>query len=309
MNTDSPNLPETDVYPETQYFVELSGWADSVRAGNSETETLFQMSLRAAFAKCYDFNVAIRETVNDPKLAYCVPSLRGICEDLIIFGYLKTVESDSKDQLFSDLMAHGVAKRTQIQAKFFSCVRPGQQVLAPTQSQPEILEIENRIRSTWRSNGWPNLPDRHLSPPTRQIAEKQGSKVLLCLYDYLFRLTSGTVHFDVPSLLRTGWGDAPAYKFSVNNFLLYYAAFCRAYGAFLFLSFLEQFPGLLATNHEETNSVNEIRDWLNGVPRWPEMVTFEEMNQPVPKLDPFMQSAIRIVHREMGKTHIGPADQ
>jgi hypothetical protein len=50
------------------------------------------------------------------------------------------------------------------------------------------------------------------------MAEKRGGDILATLYDYLYRLTSGTVHFNVCGLIRTGWGDKPHCTFSPTHF-------------------------------------------------------------------------------------------
>ena len=106
--------------------------------------------------------------------------------------------------------------------------------------------------------------------------------MLAKLYDYLYRLTSGTVHFSVGALLRTGWGPKPRCTFSVRHFALYYAAFARIYGAFLFCTYAELFPTILRPNKTDRARLGAIRASIQSVVRWPEMITFEEMNLPVP---------------------------
>jgi|GEM_PF-2354592 len=290
--------------PELKHFQDLEGLVESRRHGNMDDDPFFEINLRAAFAKCFDFNVAVRESLLDPRVVFCLPSLRGICEDLIVFGFLKQIDVADRDRLLRLLATHGMATRARIQSDFFATVRPQQKVIHRILSDSEITDLENEIRSIWKANGWANL-NRGVMPKTRQIAEKQGSDILLCLYDFLYRLTSGTVHFDVQSLVRTGWGEHPEYTFSTQHFNLYYAGFARAYGAFLFVSYFEMFPDLLSTTEEETASVDAIRDWLNYVPRWPEMVTFEELNIKPPEHNIFVSATIATIQKSVRPRLLG----
>jgi hypothetical protein len=124
--------------------------------------------------------------------------------------------------------------------------------------------------------------NRGVLPPIRQIAEKQGGDILIKLYDYLYRLTSGTVHFNVGALLRTGWGKPPDCSFSIRHFTGYYGAFARTYGAFMFCAYFELLGRFLRPDKDAKRRVEAIRDSILSVVRWPEMITFEEMNIPVP---------------------------
>ena len=58
----------------------------------------------------------------------------------------------------------------------------------------------------------------------------------------------------------------------------YYLAMCRVYGSYLFCLYFEFFGQFLRLNQEEKSAVRELRKYLLSLPRWPEMITFEEMN-------------------------------
>jgi hypothetical protein len=121
-------------------------------------------------------------------------------------------------------------------------------------------------------------------PPIRQIAEKQGMPLLTTLYDYLYRLTSGGVHFSVQSLLRSGWGSHPKnFKFSTRHFHNYFASYCSTYGAFVFCVYFEFFNSIIRPDRATSAAVAKIREGVLMTARWPEMVTFEEMNLKVPE--------------------------
>jgi len=262
-------------------FRALAAYVAAVSQGRMRKGQLFPLCIRASFSKCYEFNLeAWNESASQGEF-FSLPTLRGICEDLIVLNYLKSIPTKQRDLLLSKLMAHDVHTRLATQKGFFSTARPLQPVLNPQLSPAAVTKLESEIQTVWRSHGWPNM-NRGVMPPIRQIAEKQGGDILIKLYDFLYRLTSGTVHFSVGSLLRTGWGDPPHFTFSVKHFAGYYRAFSRVYGAFMFCSYFELFGRFLRPDNNTKRKVDVIRDSILSVVRWPEMITFEEMNIPVP---------------------------
>jgi hypothetical protein len=120
-------------------------------------------------------------------------------------------------------------------------------------------------------------------PKIRQIAEKQGLHQLAVLYDYLYRLTSSSVHFSIQALLRSGWGSPKHFVFSTKNFDRYFEVYCSLYGAFMFCLYFEFFRTVLRPGAKERAIVDKIRERILYTARWPEMVTFEEMNQKPPE--------------------------
>lgn len=242
---------------------------------------LFPLCVRASLAKCYEFNAYIWDTRRLDGAFFCLPTLRGICEEVIVLNYARRLPVRVRDDLFPKLMAHDVYTRAATQEAFFAAARPLQPVLRLESSRTRVHAFEDEIRGIWRAHGWPNMT-RGVIPPIRQLAEREGGDVLATLYEYLYRLTSGTVHFSVGALLRTGWGSKTNCTFSVRHLNAYYSEFGRIYGAFLFCVYFELFGRLLRPGKAVRQRVGAIREFILSIVRWPEMITFEEMNLAIP---------------------------
>jgi hypothetical protein len=185
-------------------------------------------------------------------------------------------------------MDNELGVRLKSQREFFTLARPEQPVLS---ADVDLGPIRQGMRSIWQRHGWPNLKNE--MPPVRQIAEKYHLDLLSTLYDFVYRLTSGMVHFNPQALLRSGWGDPPKFHFSPLNFDSYYLAYARTYGLLLFCLYFELFLTELAPDKRFIAIVDSMKEALLMEPRWPEMVTFEEMNKPYPT----GQEVLRIVAR------------
>ena len=100
----------------------------------------------------------------------------------------------------------------------------------------------------------------------------------------------------------------PDCTFSVGHFTAYYVAFARIYGAFLFCVYFELFPNIVRSTKAAQKRIDAIRKELQSVVRWPEMITFEEMNVPVP--DPgILINALGAVIAQESKTLLTPAPE
>ena len=113
--------------------------------------------------------------------------------------------------------------------------------------------------------------------------------ILEQVYDFIYRLTSRTVHFNPELLLKQGWGTRESEealivnsRFSSKNMGAYHLAVCQIYGSYLLILYFELFDDILQPNQQERDAVAELRNHIWQDFRWPEMVTFEEMNQVVP---------------------------
>ena len=243
---------------------------------------VYSSCVRASLSKCYEFNLIAWDEQNAASAFFCLPTLRGICEEVIVLHYLHNIPRAERDRLLTKLMTHEVHSRLVTQHAFFAATRPMQPILQPRMSPSAVQILEDEIRSIWRAHGWPKMK-QGVIPPIRQIAQKDGGDILAKLYDYLYRLTSGTVHFSVGALLRTGWRDKHNYTFSVQHFDAYYTAFGRIYGAFMFCVYFELFARLLRPGNKAGPKIDDIRNSIRSIFRWPEMVTFEEMNVRVPE--------------------------
>jgi hypothetical protein len=152
--------------------------------------------------------------------------------------------------------------------------------------QAEVASHDGHMAALWARNGWPKRNDPK-APPTEQMARKIGPGTVDVLYNYIFRLTSETVHFNPRALFRTGWESESGTKghmtFAPSNSGPYFLAYCRIYGAFLLTIYAEFFGDVLALPDSAKSIFKELRRALALQSRWPEIVTFEEMNQRVPK--------------------------
>jgi hypothetical protein len=278
---------------ELELFTQLKSFADKVGQGEMRKGNMFSLCIRASFAKCYEFNLHAWNEKNAEASFFWLPTLRGICEDLIVLNYMQGIPRVQRESLVQLIMQRELQARLKIQKEFFENARPHQPVLGPGIVPDELNSMEQAIRAIWQANGWPNMSKGTL-PPTRQMAEKHGGDVLATLYDFLFRLTSGTVHFTVNALLRNGWGTIPLTHFSVFHFSGYYKMFGRIYGAFMFCCYFELFGRFIRTDNEVKAIVQKIRQKILSIPRWPEITTFEEMNLQPPKINPFLEVILAV---------------
>lgn len=291
-----PSRPISD----RKHFQALKPFMQKVSIG-SIRRPFFSLCVKASIAKCFEFNVAVRKKREFDDAFFWMPALRGICEDLIVLNFVKDMPHADREQLIRSLMSHDVHSRAKSQEVFFSQTRAHQPVLRIKDVSTKLATIESNAQRIWNAHGWPGLQHGTM-PQIRQIAERQGQPVLASLYDYLYRLTSAAVHFNVQSLLRSGWGPSKAnFTFSTKNFQIYYASYTRVYGSFLFCVYFEFFGKFLKPGPKVTRIVNEIRKELLLEQRWPEMVTFEEMNLKPPEPNILMQTLFLVMESEKRK--------
>lgn len=239
----------------------------------------FPLLLRASLSKSYELCVEAFRSSRRPAAFFLVPTLRSICEDLIVLAYIARISNSDRDRLCILMMNHEIGTRFKSQAEFFRVARPDQPILS---SEVDLRPLRDEMRSIWQRNGWPNLKNEWM-PPIRQMAEKYHVDLLSTLYEFMYRLTSGMVHFNSQALLRSGWGTPPTFHFSPRNFDIYYRNYARIYGMLLFCLYFELFEDELAVDPKVIAIVSWIKEALLMEPRWPEAVTFEEMNQPFPQ--------------------------
>ena len=243
---------------------------------------MFSQLVRASFAKCYEFNRLVHSRRRSHHSFFLIPTLRGICEDVILLGAVRKFPSGDR-QLFAKLaMLFELHERMEIQKIFFRENRPQQPIVYPPDNLARREAARTSLRQVWIDQGWA-LQRYGVHPSTRSLAREQGSGELSVLYDYLFRLTSASVHFTAQGLLRTGWGADQKMTFSPENVEGYYLDSCRFYGCFLFCAYFEKFGRYLRPPRDVKVLLNELRHDLMLHDRWPEMVTFEELNLPPPK--------------------------
>lgn len=275
------SLPRRSSRTQRQSFQGLAPYMKKVAKGSMKRHSLYTLCVKASVAKCYEFNLAVPSMARAKSTFFAMSALRGICEDLIILRFIGQLPPKDRQALLGALTDHQLAERIRIQDIFFGSFRPQQPVLRLKDVDSRISASEAAAQTIWKRHGWPNMK-RGEMPPVRQIAEKQGLHHLAVLYDYLYRLTSASVHFSVQSLLRSGWGSPTDFVFSTKNFRGYFDQYCGLYGAFLFCLYFEFFGRVLRPGVKQRELVAEIRGGVLYTRRWPELVTFEEMNQREP---------------------------
>ncbi|MZH02355.1 MAG: hypothetical protein F3745_02840 [Nitrospinae bacterium] len=184
---------------EFKLFKELGKYVDGVGRTELKKGVLFSSCVRASFVKCYEFNLLAWDEKNLKSAFFWLPTLRGICEDLIVLNFVQSIPKKEREQFIGDLMQYETHDRSKTQEAFFDRARPHQPYLRSPISKKQLTSLEDRVRHVWRTYGWSNI-NKNIRPPTRQIAEKHGGEILATLYDYLYRLTSESVHFNVRGL-------------------------------------------------------------------------------------------------------------
>jgi hypothetical protein len=99
------------------------------------------------------------------------------------------------------------------------------------------------------------------------------------MYDDFYRITSDIVHFSPRVAMRSGWGPNPRdAKFATKNFARYYLNFAQCYSVYLFALLCKTFRRDLSLDSDFTDQIKQLEQLLDEQLRWPEAVTFEEMN-------------------------------
>jgi len=255
---------------------------------------VYLATLKSAFVKSYDFarfahRVPLRRA--DESSFFMTAGLRGICEDIIALKFIAQFPRDLRQEIMLLEMSAGVRKAIRVQTEFFKRERPFQPVLTSTRND-DGSDQKQQYASIAARTGLRMIKDR--LPATEQMAVNVGLREL---YDYLYRVTSETVHFNVHVALRNGWGPLPGtVQFGTKMFCKYYLSVNQMYGIFLFCLMSETFATELGLDTSFLRTVARLRKELDRELRWPEPVTFEEMNVPPP--NPILTGAVMVAHLE-----------
>ena len=273
-------------------LADLRPFAERVSTVRFDPLRPFSACLRFSFSKAFEF--AELASQQEPENAYfLIPALRAITEDVIFFSFLTKCSSDDREMVVKNLMLIDVADKLGYQQKFFHSFRPFQRVLSSDQSHKDEIETrKEELRDFWRRNGWPCFGKRNRKdymPPIIQLAQKSPRGLLEIVYDFIYRLTSGEVHSSPRVLLRLGWGTSQASgefpssaTFTTKNLGRYHLSVIQIYGTYLLCLCFELFGPQIGVGPEERTAVESVREHLLSILHWPEMVTFDEMNMPVP---------------------------
>lgn len=263
------------------------------------TEDLYQnfvdVLIQSAIAKCLDFNITANDATNKVSTSFfLIGNSRAICEDLIYTSFLSSIEKSQANKFASLFMHRSNLKSIYAQTRFFAQNNPLQpsvgSLIPLTKQRTNIRGIDTDLKQLWRQHGF-------TSPRVENISKKMG---LETTYGYIYHMTSNFVHFNPSILLRLGWGNEAVgpFDFSVNHFTYYYSSVSRFLGAILFYGFCSRFPDKFTDEFSE-EYIEFITSRLESNVRWPEIVTFEEMNMKIPNI---LQRAFMSIIRDKNVT-------
>lgn len=242
----------------------------------SDDVGIFGCVLRSALAKSFEFAAFVHADPPPANGFFVTSTLRGICEDLIVLSFINQLEVSERHQVVSLLMAKHLTSGIAAQSEFFGAARPWQPVLQPPKTPTS--DVDEELMRFSVKLGWSGRQ----SWPTVWYMAKACS--LAHLYSYIYAATSKWVHFSPHVLLRMGWGgskddlsDKTPWTFTTKNFDQYYVEFNRVYSLMLLLRLLGGVAGsVLPSTAAPIRTALQIA--LDQPLRWPEDVTFEEMN-------------------------------
>lgn len=265
---------------------------------NTSREGLFRGVLKAAFIRSFEFTNAVQRYTLDQateEAFFLSAALRGICEDLIVLKFIRRLKRKDRDEVVKILMRASTGDIIAKQTAFFRKSRPFQPVLRKFIQQSQLDSEKDRLTVIGEQSKLWNTSKK--LPPVKQMAKRVN---LGQFYEFIYAVTSEIVHFSVRIALRSGWGDAPKQViFSTKNFSRYYLEFSQFYSLYLLTKFCRTFRKDLNFSDAFMNVIKEMREILDERLRWPEAVTYEEMNQPNP--NELIRAVLLVAHREKVK--------
>jgi len=273
---------------------DLSTSVRELSRGSIDSIGLYGLSLRAAVAKATEFATFAWSDPSPSHPFFMTATLRGVCEDLIVLSFLERLSPADRVESVKLLARLNLTEGVASQVAFFDAERPWQPVVSgPVET--EVVEREIRAFSE-RAFSWKG---RQAWPSVWHMAKECG---MTPLYAYLYSATSRWVHFTPQLLLRMGWGGGPEdnssateWKFTTTNFEPYYIDFNRTYALYLLIRLLRGPGRALLIALPDLKLVDDLEETLEDILRWPEAVTFEELNLKGPP--PIM----RILYKAAGK--------
>lgn len=214
---------------------------------------------------------------------------------MIVFSFLEALDVDDQNKALKLLMNLNISEGLAAQKYFFEELRPWQPVVKPPKSPISDPMIE--LRKLSKKLGWSG---KQSWPSIWFMAKNAG---LESLYTYLYSATSKWVHFSPQILLRMGWGgdskdreslgDHTEWEFTTKNFSDYYKEFNQIYSVMLLLKLLRG-PAIQLVSQEVRIVLDQLEEGLNRPIRWPEIVTYEELNIESPSA--FIRIALQVAH-------------
>jgi hypothetical protein len=239
----------------------------------------------AAIVKTYEFlSFAIDNTQNTQPF-FALASLRGICEDYITLSFIKQLDESNRNQYIKCYMAIKFQEILKKQTDFFNKERRHQPVVKTNDTADNTIEKNEEIlKSIAKKTGLWNHTSR--SPNVFYMAKKLELKEF---YEFYYSITSESVHFNPRGLMRMGWCEDPKsmtdFHFSTKNFSEYYRDFTVFYTAVLFVRMTNSLKDIFALTDEFWRKIEKIESMISNTLRWPESITYEELNiEPPSKL-------------------------
>lgn len=234
---------------------------------------IMPLLIHAAVVKSFEFvEVAVS---SDAHSAFMVTAmLRGICDDLIALKYLTEIPKENAEKILPLLLTAECSDTSRSQRFFFKTNHPSQVVYSRDEDGSEFEDCREKIKQLLP----PSTPIKSkydLLPTVRHMADKIG---IADLYDYLYHGTSRFVHFSARGLLRMGWGDGESFRFSSKNYEVYYRDFSIFWGSWLLVEFVKLGCKVGVINMECLPYLDPLENTIRQRERWPELITFEEMN-------------------------------
>jgi hypothetical protein len=255
---------------------------------------LYDAVLKSAFVKAFEFALyanSVTLAKADESSFFMAAGLRGICEDIITLKFINQFDSSIRREIILMEMASTVSKASDAQNRFFKKIRPFQPLVTFASGPAETHKRRDRYRAIGLQTGLKMIQEK--LPPVEQMAMNVG---MAEVYDFFYRITSETVHFNVRVALRNGWGPLDKIEFGTKQFCKYYLGVNQVYGIYLFSLLCETFHSQLGLDDKFMKRLERLSLQLSRELRWPEPVTFEEMNAHLP--NPMLRSVLFIAHMD-----------
>ncbi|MGH9486692.1 MAG: DUF5677 domain-containing protein [Terriglobales bacterium] len=238
---------------------------------------MFKAVLKASLARIHAYAEFAHSEFAEagPQSFFGSAPLRQCCEDLIVLKYLAKLGRRDRDAVIGALMVLEMSTAVEKQRVFFERSHPYQLVIQSNFSPDQIGDAKGLLDKIgvrtclWHTQG--------RLPPVKQMAATVG---LSEMYEYLYAATSELVHFNVRISLRSGWGNDGEFSFSPANFAKFYTEFSKTYAAYVWIGFCRVFRSAIGLSPGFMDVVDGVELAVESVYRWPELVTFEEMNVP-----------------------------
>ena len=237
----------------------------------------FKIIVHASFFRALDYTLAIFRKKKPPiESMFLKSGLRAICEDLIYVVAISKWPLEDANKYIDKLLLYECNKNIKSQHEFFKKEKPNSLYLKPSDFLPSIKVNIDDLVNFWKKNGYSNCEGSF--PSVFRIAKQNG---LEHMYNFLYHATSKSVHHSAHYLYRMGFGNEKTQKdefhFQVGNFKKYFFAFCQFYGIYLLCLYYKHLGVKIGIKECLSKEISLLLQMQEDM-RWPEIVTFEEMN-------------------------------